>query len=276
MKNLSLFSFKEFISTNEQKSVVVEIAQFEDLVHLKEYEQRLNNIKSFAKVNNSSYKIFVINNKNTKINEKTTKWMRKLFSEHGRHIIFHEDITDEIGILDNLYKKGYKHLSSFDSDLYESLLAYNGKQRKDKRYFLFESTKQFKLKKVYNVEGTTKSTLFEHLESNDFPRFKDKMPKGIRFMDIKNFYLFLREQYGFPMIEEIRSDAFLKPTPIREQFIKGKLFSVNDIVTNKNDPSQIQYTVTKLGSNYLVVSDRQGNDITTKKMWIEEAKKVNA
>jgi len=92
---------------------------------------------------------------------------------------------------------------------------------------------------------------------NDFISFNNGTPSALSDDDTKKLFNLLRKGLGLKEQSSFRTHIDLEPvSETREQYVKGDLFQIGDIIEIKE--TKTLATITKLGTNYLIVESEEG------------------
>lgn len=97
-----------------------------------------------------------------------------------------------------------------------------------------------------------------------YEEFKKGLPTSIRELDSRRLMNDVRIGSG---LEPIKEQINLVKDDLREQYFRGEIFNVGDIVENGG----IEYEIVKRGSNHLLLKDEAGKLVSK---WIQEVKQV--
>ena len=212
-------------------------------------------------------------NKKNPLDWKTKiKYMRKMFPKHARHILMDKKVKTIWDVAVTAYKDGYKNFELVVGDdrhqeFVKLLDDYNG--RKDRHGFY-----EFDVIDVINAgmrdpdaegaEGMSASKMRAAAEESDLIAFTSGLPK--RFKDAKGLFKAVQMGMGIKETKDFRQDIKLKQvSTLREKFVTGKLFNVNDdVVTNDGEEGIIN----KLGSNHVEVKLK--GDGRFKNFWLSD------
>lgn len=194
--------------------------------------------------------------------EAKLKFARKMFPTYGRNFVSESFAKDPIDILHYLYNEGFNVINFVMEgkpgiSKTKNLLEYaNGKEELlEKRYYKFD---------VLTIDiyphPINPGRLLEYVYSNNFKEFSSKLPKEFLPEARKYFGLLKiathKSQYPSVEIEKV--------SEVREQYIKGELFKVDDTVIIKD--SKEKGKIQRLGSNYVIVLKEDG---TTSRQWLD-------
>ena len=177
-----------------------------------------------------------------------------------------------IGVLKKLSKKYKNAIMVAGSDRvpqYDRLLTnYNGKD------FTFDSVKIESAgdrdPDADGVAGAEASKMRAYASKGDFQKFKNDLPPTMRAIDARRLMNDVRVGMGLQPIKEqlnITTDA------LREQYVKGDIYKVGDLVKALNEGEQgARFEVVKRGTNYLLLKDEAGN---LSSRWLHEVGATN-
>jgi hypothetical protein len=97
-----------------------------------------------------------------------------------------------------------------------------------------------------------------------YEQFKKNLPTSIRELDSRRLMNDIRVGTG---LEPIKEQINLVKDDLREQYFRGEIFNVGDIVENGG----VEYEIVKRGSNHLLLKDDTGKLVSK---WIQEVKQV--
>jgi hypothetical protein len=97
-----------------------------------------------------------------------------------------------------------------------------------------------------------------------YEEFKKKLPSAIRDIDGKRLMNDVRVGMG---LEPIKEQLVLVKDKLREQYFKGEIFNVGDIVESNGE----KFEIVKRGSNHLLLKEESGNLVSK---WIQDVKQT--
>lgn len=112
-----------------------------------------------------------------------------------------------------------------------------------------------------DASGMSASKMRALATKGDFAGFRKGLPSSMREIDARRLMNDVRDGMG---LEAIKEQIVINRDALREQYFKGEIFNVGDIVESVNGE---KYTIVKRGTNHLLVKD-DGNVIHSK--WIHE------
>jgi hypothetical protein len=95
-----------------------------------------------------------------------------------------------------------------------------------------------------------------------YEEFKKKLPSNIRELDSRRMMNDVRHGLG---LEPIKEQLVLVKDELREQYFRGEIFNVDDIVESNGE----QFTIVKRGSNHLLLKQSSGKLVSK---WIQDVK----
>ena len=98
-----------------------------------------------------------------------------------------------------------------------------------------------------------------------YEEFKKNLPTSIRELDSRRLMNDIRVGSG---LEPIKEQINLVKDDLREQYFRGEIFNVGDIVEHGG----AEYEIIKRGSNHLLLKDETGKLVSK---WIQEVKQVS-
>ena len=280
-------SFSTYLS-EETKEVVFTFGRFNPPTN--GHEKLLNKVASIASGNN--YRIYASQSQDPKKNpldfSTKIKIMRKMFPKHGRNIMADTGIRNVLDILVKLYDQGFTKVTMVvGSDRVNEFTAltnkYNGVKARHGMYN-FESGINIvsageRDPDSDDVSGMSASKMRAAAAANDFAAFSKGLPSG--FKDSKEVFDTLRKAMGIKEAAEYKHHVQLESvSDEREQYVKGNLYNVGDIVVIKNTEEKKFYveegTVEFSSNNLLIltstVRDLKNFDKVSVENLLQEAK----
>lgn len=252
--------FKQF-NEEKSKSVVFTFGRFNPPTT--GHEKLLIKVASIATGND--YKIFASQSSDPKKNplgyKEKVMLMRKIFSKHGRNIVYDKKIKNAIDALVYLYNAGYTKATMVVgadriSDFKSLLNKYNGVKA---RHGFYEFPDGISIVSAGerdpdadDVSGMSASKMRAAATEGDFQSFASGLPKS--FGDKLAVFNLLRKRMGLKEMTNFRKHIELKTTNIRERYIAEEVFLVGDRFLNLNGEI---HTVTERCTNYIVGSDEK-------------------
>lgn len=116
-----------------------------------------------------------------------------------------------------------------------------------------------------DATGISASKMRTLASKGNYKEFKKGLPNSVREIDGKLLMNEIRQGMG---LDTIKEEVNIKTDALREQYFKGEIFHIGDIVESAGK----QYEIMDRGSNYVTVVDVSG-DLHRK--WIKDVKLVN-
>lgn len=98
-----------------------------------------------------------------------------------------------------------------------------------------------------------------------YEEFKKKLPSSIRELDGRRLMNDVRTGMG---LEPVKEQLNLVKDTLREQYFRGEIFKVGDVVESNG----AHYTIVKRGSNHLLLKEESGELVSK---WIQDVKSIN-
>lgn len=188
------------------------------------------------------------------------KHLRKMFPKYGRNIMVDKGVKNVFDVAAKLYDQGYKRITMVVGEdrlrEFDVLLnKYNGKKARH-GFYNFEQISVVSAGRrdpdAEGVEGMSASKQRENAKNNDYTSFIQGVPKSMSEKDTRKLFNDVRKGLGLKEETSFKRHIELpKVSDLREQFVKGELFELGDIVVIKE--SEEVGIVSVLGSNYVIV-----------------------
>jgi hypothetical protein len=271
-------TFRKF--TEERiKEIIVTFGRFNPPT--RGHEENIEAIADMAK--GKTFKIYASQSEDPKKNPLPYKekidFMRKMFPKYGRNIIFDRDIKNIFDIATNAYDEGYTRFTvAVGSDRvkeFKTLLQKYDGVAGSHGYFKFPdginavSTGS----RDPDIDDRTGDATFKVSASkmrsaaadNDLQAFSAGIPKT--FGAVKDLFNAVRQGMGLEESYNFRTHVqFDSISDLREQYIKGSIFNIGDVVRcNKSDD---QYTILERGANHVLC--RNLNTLKENKFFIKD------
>jgi hypothetical protein len=189
--------------------------------------------------------------------DKKINYMMKMFPEISEIIVNNPDIKTIFDVLLAANEEGYSNINIVvGSDRLSEIQSLANKH--NGQMYQFDDinvipTGTFDAEK--NSTGISSGMLRKTAADNNYRDFKRGMPKTIKDSDVKRLFNDLRKAMGFSQstnenynLWEIAPDLDYKN--LRENYIKNKIFNINDIIENLN--TGLCGKVIRRGTNYLI------------------------
>ena len=214
----------------------------------------------------TDYRIYPSHSQDQKKNplsaEQKVKYMRAMFPQHARNIIFDRKIRTAIDALTALYNEGYTKVNLvIGSDRmrdFEFLRKYNNVKGRHGLYHFpngihFVSAGDRDPDSDDIVAGMSASKLRKAAAEGNFKDFLLGMPPGFKLAE--QLFNDVRQGMGLNPITNFREHIKLpKVSDLRERYIKGEVFNVDDSATTVKGKN---ITIAERGPNF--VKDTNGN-----------------
>ena len=249
-------SFKQLYRESVKKPVVFTFGRFQPPTI--GHELLLDKVASIAKELGAPYRIYASHTVDAKKNPLQYKdkiaFMRKMFPKHGRSIVT-SDAKTILDVLVNLSKEGFTEVTlvvgsdrvAGFTDLlnkYNSVAAAHGEYNFDAINIVSAGERD---PDADGAEGMSACKMRDAVKNNDYAEFVKGLPE--HFVNSgKTLFNVLRTAMNIKESLALTSDA------IRQLYISGKIFSVNETVTLRATPA-VKLTITERRSNYVTCSD---------------------
>ena len=200
------------------------------------------------------------------------KYMRKMFPKHARHILMDKKVKTIWDTAVTAYKDGYTEFELVVGDdrhqeFVKLLDDFNGVKAKHGFYefdVIDVMSAGVRDPDAEGAEGMSASKMRAAAEDNDLITFTSGVPK--KFKDAEGLMKAVQAGMGIKESKSFRQNVKLKRASLlREKFVAGKLFNVNDdVVTNDGQEGIIN----KLGSNHVEVKLK--GDGKFKNFWLSD------
>jgi len=237
--------YKQFLRELPSKTVVLACGRFNPptLAH----EMMVKTVKKLAESKGADHVVYASNvsdaKKNPLLVEKKLQYLELVFPKTN----FIES-GDNIGDVIKKLKESYKNIIVVTSaDKVQSLKKY-----------MVETVSIGD--KDPDSEDSARSLAAKGL----YEEFKKNLPTSIRELDSRRLMNDIRIGSG---LEPIKEQLNLVKDDLREQYFRGEIFNVGDIVENDG----VEYEIVKRGSNHLLLKDETGKLVSK---WIQEVKQV--
>lgn len=208
--------------------------------------------------------------------DKKINYLMKMFPEISEIIVNNPEIKTIFDVLVAANEDGYTNINMVvGSDRLSEIQSLANKH--NGQFYQFDSinvipTGTFDSEK--STSGISSGMLRKTAADNNFRDFKRGMPKTIKEPDAKRLFNDLRKSMGLSQttkenynLWEIAPDLDYKN--LRENYIKNKIFKINDIIENLN--TGLVGKVIRRGTNYLICVTE---DDVMFKSWIKDVMEV--
>lgn len=256
-------NYKQLLEGLPPKSVVFAFGRFNPPTI--GHELLIKVVKKVASTHKADYVIYASRTQDKKKNplsvDRKIHYLNIMFP--GTHFVAANQEVRTFMEVAKLLNKKYKNLimiaGSDRVQEYTKLLNnYNGKE------FKFDTIQVISAGErdpdSDDVSGMSASKMRAAATKGDYATFKSGLPNSVRDIDGKLLMNDIRHDMGQ---EAIKEQINLVKDDLREQYFRGEIFNVGDIVES-NDKL---YEIVKRGSNHLLLKEQSGNLISK---WIQD------
>jgi hypothetical protein len=268
---MSLRTFKEhYLREAEAKTVTVNFGRFNPPTI--GHEKLLDISMSKGTGDHRVYASQTAGNKKNPLDWKTKiKFMRKMFPKHARHILMDKKIKTIWDVAVTCYKDGYTEFELVVGDdrhqeFVKLLDDFNGKKARHGFYefdVIDVISAGVRDPDAEGAEGMSASKMRGAAEDNDLIAFTKGVPK--KFKDAEGLMKAVQAGMGIKESKPYRHIKLKKTSNLREKFVAGKLFKVNDPVVTKGGREGV---IDTLGANHVKVKLKESE--TFKTFWLQD------
>ena len=270
-------SFSQYI-TEANKEVVFAFGRFNPPTI--GHEKLIDKVASVARGNN--YRIYPSHSSDGSKNPleftQKVKFMRKMFSKHGRNIMADQGIRNAFDALIKLYDQGFNKVtlvagSDRVTEFQTALNKYNGKKARH-GFYNFEGginvvSAGERDPDAEGATGMSASKMRAAAGKGDFDAFARGLPPS--YKEGQALFNAVRKGMGLKEETDIRRHVEFAPvSEQREAYVQGELFGVGDVVVIKESEEVGQ--VVLLGSNYVLVEMADGKKV---RKWLDAVEKLD-
>ena len=202
-------------------------------------------------------------------------YMRKMFPEFGEQIINDPDMKSIFDVLVNADKDGYVNVNIVVGSDRQSEFE-NLAQKYNKDLYDFDLIRVVSAgvrdADAEGVEGMSASKMRKAVLDNDFESFRKGTPKSLDDGDTQTLFDAVRQGMGAKK-SKVKKESYslweIAPKydqkTLRENYIKGKLFKIGDIVENLN--TGLVGKIIRRGTNHLICVTKENYMF---KSWIKD------
>ena len=202
-------------------------------------------------------------------------YMRKMFPEFGEQIINDPDMKSIFDVLVNADKDGYMNVNIVVGSDRQSEFE-NLAQKYNKDLYDFDLIRVVSAgvrdADAEGVEGMSASKMRKAVLDNDFESFRKGTPKSLDDGDTQTLFDAVRQGMGAKK-SKVKKESYslweIAPKydqkTLRENYIKGKLFKIGDIVENLN--TGLVGKIIRRGTNHLICVTKEDYMF---KSWIKD------
>ena len=259
--------YKQLIKELSSKTVVFAFGRFNPPTT--GHELLVKAVKKLAQQRNADHAIYASRSQDSKKNplsvDKKVKYLKLMFPR-TTFVAASEEARTFIEAAKQLNKK-YKNIvmvggSDRVQEFKRLLNTYNGKE------FHFDTIDVVSAGErdpdADDASGMSASKMRALATKGDYAEFKKGLPSTVRDIDGKRLMNDIREGMGLPVIKE---QIVLVKDDLREQYFRGEIFNVGDIVESSGQ----QYTIAKRGSNHLLLKESTGKLVSK---WIQDVQPI--
>jgi len=259
--------YKQLIKELSSKTVVFAFGRFNPPTT--GHELLVKAVKKLAQQKNADHAIYASRSQDAKKNplsvDKKVKYLKLMFPR-TTFVAANEEARTFIEAAKQLNKK-YKNIvmvggSDRVQEFKRLLNTYNGKD------FHFDTIDVVSAGErdpdADDASGMSASKMRALAVKGDFAEFKKGLPSTVRDIDGKRLMNDIREGMGQTPIKE---QILLVKDGLREQYFRGEIFNVGDIVESSGQ----QYTIAKRGSNHLLLKESTGKLVSK---WIQDVQPI--
>ena len=232
------------------------------------HEKLLNRVKTVA--GKGEYAIYPSRSNDPKKNpldpEEKISYMQQMFPKHSERIVNDPESKTIFDVLKKSNAAGARSINIVvGADRlkeFENLAnKYNGKLYDYDRIRVISAGERDA--ESEGVEGMSASKLRKAVASDDFESFSKGLPKGFGDENMKKLYSSLKKSMGVSEMWMIAPKFDWKN--LRENYVNGNIFNVDDIV--ENDNTGLVGKILRRGANY-IIAVTEGNMMF--KSWIKD------
>jgi hypothetical protein len=259
--------YKQLIKELSSKTVVFAFGRFNPPTT--GHELLVKAVKKLAQQKNADHAIYASRSQDAKKNplsvDKKVKYLKLMFPR-TTFVAANEEARTFIEAAKQLNKK-YKNIvmvggSDRVQEFKRLLNTYNGKD------FHFDTIDVVSAGErdpdADDASGMSASKMRALAVKGDYAEFKKGLPSTVRDIDGKRLMNDIREGMGQTPIKE---QILLVKDGLREQYFRGEIFNVGDIVESSGQ----QYTIAKRGSNHLLLKESTGKLVSK---WIQDVQLI--
>jgi nicotinic acid mononucleotide adenylyltransferase len=259
--------YKQLIKELSSKTVVFAFGRFNPPTT--GHELLVKAVKKLAQQKNADHAIYASRSQDAKKNplsvDKKVKYLKLMFPR-TTFVAANEEARTFIEAAKQLNKK-YKNIvmvggSDRVQEFKRLLNTYNGKD------FHFDTIDVVSAGErdpdADDASGMSASKMRALAVKGDYAEFKKGLPSTVRDIDGKRLMNDIREGMGQTPIKE---QILLVKDGLREQYFRGEIFNVGDIVESSGQ----QYTIAKRGSNHLLLKESTGKLVSK---WIQDVQPI--
>ena len=255
--------YSQFLKELPNKTVVFAFGRFNPPTT--GHELLIKAVKKLAATNKADHAIYASKSQDSKKNpltvDKKVHYLNLMFP--GTHFVAaNEQERTFIEAVKNLNKKYKSLIMVAGSDRvpeYEKILTkYNGKE------FHYDTVQVISAGErdpdADDATGMSASKMRAAASKGDYSHFKQGLPSTMRDIDGRRLMNDVRMGMG---LESIKEQINLVKNDLREQYFRGEIFNIGDLVEANGQ----SYEIVKRGSNHLLLKEQSGKLVSK---WIQD------
>jgi len=255
--------YSQFLKELPSKSVVFAFGRFNPPTS--GHELLIKAVKKLAATNKAEHAIYASKSQDAKKNpltvDKKVHYLNLMFP-NTHFVAANPNVRTFIEAAKELNKK-YKNLimvaGSDRVPEYERILnTYNGKE------FHFDTVQVISAGErdpdADDASGMSASKMRALASKGDYAQFKHGLPSTMRDIDGRRLMNDVRQGMG---LEVVKEQINLVKDDLREQYFRGEIFNMGDIV----ESAGVKYEIVKRGSNHLLLKNTEGKLVSK---WIQD------
>jgi nicotinic acid mononucleotide adenylyltransferase len=259
--------YKQLIKELSSKTVVFAFGRFNPPTI--GHELLVKAVKKLAQQRKADHVIYASRSQDSKKNplsvDKKVKYLKLMFP-NTNFAAANDEARTFIEVAKQLNKK-YKNIimiggSDRVQEFKRLLSTYNGKE------FNFDTIEVVSAGErdpdADDASGMSASKMRQLAVKGNYAEFKKGLPSSVRDIDGKRLMNDIREGMG---VESIKEQIVLVKDELREQYFRGEIFNVGDLVESNGET----FTIVKRGTNHLLVKESSGKLVSK---WIQDVKPI--
>jgi hypothetical protein len=221
------------------------------------HELQIKAVKKLAEQKNASHVIYASDlsdaKKNPLVVEKKLQYLNLMFP--NTNFVGHSDSISEVV---SKLKETYRNIIVVTSA--------------DKVASMKKSLKEATVVSAGDVDPDSDDTACKLATKGLYEEFKKNLPSSVREIDSRRLMNDIRVGFN---LEPIKEEIKLVKDELREQYFRGEIFNVGDLVESDGQ----QYEIVKRGSNHLLLKEESGKLVTKwihNVNYIDETKRMSA
>ena len=255
--------YSQFLKELPSKTVVFAFGRFNPPTT--GHELLVKAVKKLASANKADHAIYASKSQDAKKNpltvEKKVHYLNLMFP--NTHFVAANPQERTFIEAAKMLNKKYKNLimvagSDRITEYQKILQTYNGKE------FNFDTVQVISAGErdpdSDDASGMSASKMRAVASKGDYAQFKKGLPSTMREIDGRRLMNDVRQGMG---LDPIKEQLNLVKDDLREQYFRGEIFNIGDIV----ESAGVQYEIVKRGSNHLLLKEQSGKLVSK---WIQD------